>query len=524
MLNQCSRLPQIIIDKNINTNYASPDCDTGDCACGITNVEASHLMPCPKTGQPQEYTTASLQKMADSSPVHRTNFNTIPLNDNYTMCYNTSYNTQAVLNHPALDLLSFFNQPNLLNDIPNKNEINYKTLQQSIKLGLLIPENHTPHIMKTMPETLSTWLHLTDRCNLRCAYCYLPHQNIDMTWQVGKLALETVFRLAVRHSYKKVKLKYAGGEAMLRFPFIIKLHQHAKNLAAEHAMDLNGIILGNGTILNASMLQTIRKMSLQLMISLDGLGKYQDGQRFYASGKGTANDVIQSVMLALQHGIVPYISVTVTGQNVAGLPQLMDWLLEHDLPFNLNFYREHGISSDLTEHGISSDLSGFGNLTSLADLKLEEETIVNGMTAAFKVIENHMPNRNLLNSLVDRANLSIPHLRTCNIGQSYFAIDPLGQISKCHTQQHHPIATIYDDDPLTMIQADKTGIQNMSVNEKITCQSCEWKYWCAGGCPIVTYQASGRYDVSSPNCRIYKQLYQKAMRLEGLRLLKYANT
>jgi len=45
--------------------------------------------------------------------------------------------------------------------------------------------------------------------------------------------------------------------------------------------------------------------------------------------------------------------------------------------------------------------------------------------------------------------------------------------------------------------------------------------WCAGGCPLATYRATGRYDVKSPNCNIYRALFPEALRLEGLRLLKY---
>jgi hypothetical protein len=40
---------------------------------------------------------------------------------------------------------------------------------------------------------------------------------------------------------------------------------------------------------------------------------------------------------------------------------------------------------------------------------------------------------------------------------------------------------------------------------------------------LTTYRATGRYDVKSPNCNIYKALFPEALRLEGLRLLKYQN-
>ena len=39
---------------------------------------------------------------------------------------------------------------------------------------------------------------------------------------------------------------------------------------------------------------------------------------------------------------------------------------------------------------------------------------------------------------------------------------------------------------------------------------------------MATFAATGRFDVRSPNCRIYKAVYPEAVRLEGLRLLAYA--
>ncbi len=43
-----------------------------------------------------------------------------------------------------------------------------------------------------------------------------------------------------------------------------------------------------------------------------------------------------------------------------------------------------------------------------------------------------------------------------------------------------------------------------------------------GGCAVATFKATGRYDIKSPNCNIYKAIYPEALKLEGLRLLKYA--
>ena len=84
-----------------------------------------------------------------------------------------------------------------------------------------------------------------------------------------------------------------------------------------------------------------------------------------------------------------------------------------------------------------------------------------------------------------------------------------------------PVTTIAAADPLRVIQQDRLGVQGVSVDEKEGCKSCHWRYWCAGGCPLLTHRITGRYDVKSPNCHIYQALFPAALRLEALRLLKY---
>lgn len=242
------------------------------------------------------------------------------------------------------------------------------------------------------------------------------------------------------------------------------------------------------------------------MISLDGLGNVHDAQRRFTGGQGSFEAVKRGIMIALGEGVSPHISITVSGKNAYGLPELIQWILENNLTFSINFYRENELAFNLE------------------DLKLDEEKIISGILAAYKVIENNLPRRSLLNGIVDRANLSSAHSHTCGVGNNYMVFDYKGMISKCQMQMKKPVTNVKVDDPLKLIQLDQLGIQNLHVNEKEGCKNCEWKYWCTGGCSLLTHSVTGRYDVKSPNCRIYKAIYPEAMRLEGLRLLKYADS
>jgi uncharacterized protein len=466
---------------------------------------------------------ASIQGQCDcacSAPVHTTpadsnvgqtgsqeyvlcpTFQCWPLIDGYYVAVGHTCGA-VVLNDAAYDLITSFCTARSLNiNLAHlKAQEAYAVLCDLVQLGIL----QSVHHVAPSPEDqmLSAWLHITDRCNLRCSYCYLPHVSKDMPLDVGYAAIDAAFRSALQHQYTRVKLKYAGGEPLLRFDTIVQLHHYAQQVADESGIMLSGVILSNGTLLEDKHLAKMHQLGLQLMISLDGLGQAHNQQRAYANGQGSFTATERGIKLALQKGITPDISITVTGKNAVALPDLVAWILEHDLPFSLNFYREN-------EHSASCDA-----------LHLEEDQIIAGMRAAYRVIEENLPRRSLLGSLLDRVSLVSPHRHVCGAGHNYLVFDHEGHVSKCQMHMRHSVTDVHIENPLQLIRADALGVKNIPVEEKHECQVCDWKHWCAGGCPLATFRATGRYDVKSPNCAIYKSLFPEVLRLEGLRLLKY---
>jgi uncharacterized protein len=371
-------------------------------------------------------------------------------------------------------------------------------------VGLLFSPEAPQSSSATRGLQLAAWVHVTDRCNLRCAYCYLPHIRQDMSLETGYAAIESVFRSAEKHGHRQIKLKYAGGEPLLCFSLIQKLHQYAQQLATKTGLELDGVVLSNGTLLTQEIIAKLQGLDLRLMVSLDGIGEWHNMQRSYNGGCGSFDDTAAGVILALDHGLVPHISITVSGRNAAGLPGIVSWVLEHNMPFSINFYRQNDFA------------------VKRADLNLDVEKIIAGMMAAFKVIESNFPQYSLLASLADRANLAVAHENTCAVGHDYLVFGPNGCVAKCQMKINQPVTDIHHADPLALIRTDRSGVQNISVDEKEGCRDCQWKYWCTGGCPLEAYHATGRYDIKSPHCNIYKSIFPEILRLEGLRLLQCA--
>ena len=434
-----------------------------------------------------------------------------PLSLQHRLILYPSGHTPIVLDLNGCAVLDSFSSPRPI-DSASHNEDAVATARQLAELGLLTPEDddradasgkHSCDFAGMGSPVLTAWLHLTDRCNLRCSYCYLPHVNEEMSLETGRGVIDAIFRSAVVNNLDQIKIKYAGGEPLLRYRLILELSAYARSLADKHDVVLGEVVLSNGTLLTHEIASTFKALGIGLMISLDGYGAYHDSHRAYASGRGSFEDAAESVEIARANGLVPGISVTISSRTAAGLPEIMTWILERDLPFGLNFYRENEYSSDHK------------------DMRLDEQNIINGMLETFKVIENNLPRKGFLGGIIDRANLSSAHTHTCGVGQNYLVFDPHGKVAKCQMNLNQPITDHHVADSLAVIRADRLGIQNITVEEKEGCKTCEWKYWCAGGCPLATHRATGRYDVKSPNCNIYKALYPEALRLEGLRLLKY---
>jgi uncharacterized protein len=425
----------------------------------------------------------------------------VDISDEYSVVYAPSASQVSVLNAEALQLLHRFDTPQLPSQV---NPGVYELVQQLYQLGLLYQsQDQILQPPERSPTQLAAWLHITDRCNLRCAYCYLPHSPLDMSEETGRAVVDATFRAAIAHDYRHVLLKYSGGEAMLRIEFVIRLHRYAQHIAQAHGIQLDGILLSNGTLLTSTHVQYLLANDIRLMISLDELGQSHTSQRTYVDGRDSSTDALHAIDRAIDHKLVPEISITVSGRNISSLPETVSWILERDLPFSINFYRQSSLSS---YH---------------SDLDLEEEKLVSGMQATYRVIEANLPNRSLLASLGDRANLSSPHQHTCGVGRNYLVFDHNGQIAKCQMLMDSPVVAEDASDVLLSVRNDTGGIHSIAVDDKEGCCSCEWRYWCAGGCPLETYRATGRYDVRSPYCNIYKALFPEVVRLEGLRLLKY---
>ena len=430
-------------------------------------------------------------------------------NERWLACHPTGSGKIVVLDQPARFLLEQFQKPRTLFQVmqivPGRS---VETIERAIvvflRVGILQNVCATAPLYEWIEdESLTVWMHITNACNLRCSYCYLHKTSEHMADDTARRSIDAVFRSAHKHNIKRVKLKYAGGEASLFMPRVIALHDYAAQVAQSYDISLEAILLSNGVVLSQHAIDALKARQIHVMISLDGLEADHDSQRPFLNGRGSSQYVVRTIERLLANALIPRISITVSSRNLEGLPKLMEYVLARDMPFTISYYRENECSAHIR------------------DLRFEEEGMIAAMRSVFEVIERHLPQRSLLGCLLDRTHVSTRRNRTCGVGYNYLVIDQHGGVAKCQEDIKRRITTIEADDPLQFIRDDRDGVQGFSVDDKEGCRACEWRYWCAGGCPLLTYKVTGRYDVKSPNCTIYKALFPDVLRLEAARLLQY---
>jgi heme d1 biosynthesis radical SAM protein NirJ len=168
---------------------------------------------------------------------------------------------------------------------------------------------------------------LIRRCNLACKHCYATSADIDFD---GELDTEEVF--AVMDDLKAFGVSVlilSGGEPLLR-PDIFEISQRAKNM---------GFYVGlstNGTLIDDSNIAAIERVGYDYVgVSLDGMRETHD--RFRRK-QGAFDESIKGIRLCLEAGIKVGLRFTLTQDNAAELPDLLQLMRAEDID---KFYLSH---------------------------------------------------------------------------------------------------------------------------------------------------------------------------------------
>jgi len=175
-------------------------------------------------------------------------------------------------------------------------------------------------------------LFLTERCNLRCIYCYARGGEGGRTMdpELADAALELVLDDAVTAGAPGTPVAtvhlHGGGEITQEWDLLRRIMDHGRELASRRGVAIRFTAGLNGVMPSDRAAVLARELD-ETTISLDGPPLVQDRQRPRADGRGSSEAVLHTLEIFDRERARYGLRVTVLGPGVADLPTTVEHLV-----------------------------------------------------------------------------------------------------------------------------------------------------------------------------------------------------
>lgn len=338
-------------------------------------------------------------------------------------------------------------------------------------------ERYGPPV-RTPIVTSSLTVFPTNRCNLRCKYCFIYNyerqfgKTVDMSLETAK---KMIFWLMSANS-DRANVHWFGGEPLVAFPLIKEATEWGSRMAKGCMKELRWGITSNMTLIDDEVNEFLRKYDYNVLCSIDGPQKYHDANRVYPDGSGSWEDAMAGLERVLKWRKGVTVRYTITPETVKGV-----W-------DGTRLFLDLGIKS--VAHEFVYEVTW--PRRSLTELKRQllklVPLVVESPSLQFK------PFRDGLRSFMSERRMT----DRCGLARGDFGVDVDGNLFRCHRfvdQWPHHLGSVW-----TGLDVKKANIINRNWDvgkvvawdgNKVTCLYCPARMGCNAGCLAVNYDTTG---------------------------------
>lgn len=167
----------------------------------------------------------------------------------------------------------------------------------------------------------------TERCNLRCTYCYED-------FAIGRMSEETIagierFLENRMEGLDKINFSWFGGEPLVAKDIVLRISKFAKALCDQSGVELYGGFTTNAYLLTSDLFEELISYDQRFFqITLDGWGAQHDELRKFADGRGSFDQIWQNLksMKSSSGDFSVQLRIHVRRDNLKDIPELIDRL------------------------------------------------------------------------------------------------------------------------------------------------------------------------------------------------------
>lgn len=342
---------------------------------------------------------------------------------------------------------------------------------------------------------------VTEDCQLRCRYCYLPTKtkNRRMDFAIATATVDYLLREREQFNDTSIVFDFIGGEPLLEIELIDRICDYAKLAmyrsghpwfdSYRFSFATNGLLYGKSAVQHFI---AKNRSHLSIGFSIDGTRQKHDAQRVFPNGRGSYEAVVKNVPLWLAQFPGAVTKATISHDD---LPYVTESVL-HLFSLGIKNIAMNVVFEDVWKEG--DDEAFEAQLVKLADRLID--------TGLYR---DHICS--LFTRDIGAPIASGEDQNWCGTGRM-LAIDTDGQFYACNrfspaALQHKPplpIGNCYDG-----LDANKLrpflALTRSAVSDE-TCLSCEVASGCAwcSGCNYDLSEHSSLYERAVFICKMHK--------------------
>lgn len=320
----------------------------------------------------------------------------------------------------------------------------------------------------------NAYIHITDRCNLKCKGCYSEDERCD------KKELSFNELTKVVNNLKPLNLEniiISGGEPMIRKD----LDKILELIKTELKPD-NLIVITNGTVHNFDMLENIAPYVDVLSVSLD---TYSSDCKAFLREDKIFDRIMEFIDRAKELDINLSILPTINHKNV-------DYINEYT-----KLSKKLGTNISFSLFTVKPDAENREFVLTTDDLKK--------IVDYYRVNEIEVEDVPLKDCLEGKCN--------CGTGEQLISVGTDGSLYPCHMlmEDEFKMGNLLEKDVMSLLVHNAKRKYGVEVDDMDGCKECEFKYLCGGGCRARAYLYTDKIASKDPFCPMYYGFFDEVM-------------
>lgn len=345
------------------------------------------------------------------------------------------------------------------------------------------------------PKTITTrasvlkelWIHVTNKCNMRCLHCHLDAGNRFES----ELEKEEIFGIIDQFvQLGGENLTISGGEPLCRSELTdILAYANRKEIRILR-------VVTNGTLIDGEIARCFKELNVYVQVSLDGATpETNDAIR----GKGNYERAMEGIAELLKARVSTTIGMTLMKPNTKEIFEMANLCKTLGIPkFHVGLLQPKGRAKR------NEDILRLSNRELLAAWKdINDVSKEKGIRIDIEEGVNKYLTKRIKNDF-------------CGAGTSILSISADGVV--------YPCAGLHDPDFMAGNARSRTlkdiwknseilrQLRHLHVTQIPECKRCDLRYICGGGCHVFRYYQKGKLLTTHPYCKVYKKLYWEILR------------